>query len=324
MDGMRVPAVQRAAADRRRSRSSIWAPSVPGRRGETESSSSNGALGSSNWSRGRSRSRTGSSHGTSHRAPSFAMPAIATSPASVVAASILARLPLAMLTIGLLVHVEHVTGSFAAAGLVSGTLAVAQGAGGPALGRLVDRRGQTAVLLAAALVSGSAAGRHRRPPRRRAADRAARARHRDRPRHPARRRVHARARRPGRRPGRPARRLRDRLRRGRADVGLRPAAGPARRRGWPTGAALAVAGAILTACHPAVRRRRPRAPGARAERGDVASGALRSAGVDARAGPRQRWPALRRRPRSRSPPRPTRSAAPPRRARCSASGASAA
>ena len=81
------------------------------------------------------------------------MPAIATSPVFV--ASILARLPLAMLTIGMLVHVKHVTGSFAAAGLVSGTLAVAQGAGGPALGRLVDRRGQTAVLLAGALVSGA-------------------------------------------------------------------------------------------------------------------------------------------------------------------------
>jgi len=81
------------------------------------------------------------------------MPAIATSP--VFAASIVARLPLAMLTIGMLVHVQHVTGSFAAAGLVSGTLAVAQGAGGPALGRLVDRRGQTAVLLATALVSGA-------------------------------------------------------------------------------------------------------------------------------------------------------------------------
>jgi MFS family permease len=81
------------------------------------------------------------------------MPALATSP--VFAASIAARLPLAMLTIGMLVHVEHLTGSFAAAGLVSGTLAVAQGAGGPALGRLVDRRGQTAVLLAGALVAGA-------------------------------------------------------------------------------------------------------------------------------------------------------------------------
>jgi MFS family permease len=81
------------------------------------------------------------------------MPAIATTP--VFAASIVARLPLAMLTIGMLVHVQHVTGSFAAAGLVSGTLAVAQGAGGPTLGRLVDRRGQTAVLLASAFVSGA-------------------------------------------------------------------------------------------------------------------------------------------------------------------------
>ena len=87
---------------------------------------------------------------TDHRC----MPAIATSP--VFTASILARLPLAMLTIGMLVHVQQRTGSYAAAGLVSGSLAVAQGAGGPALGRLVDRRGQTAVLLAAALVSGAA------------------------------------------------------------------------------------------------------------------------------------------------------------------------
>src|SRR5215212_3982168 len=75
------------------------------------------------------------------------MPAIATSPVFV--ASILARLPLAMLTIGTLVHVQRLTDSFAAAGAVAGTLAVAQGAGGPALGRLVDRRGQTAVAAAA-------------------------------------------------------------------------------------------------------------------------------------------------------------------------------
>jgi MFS family permease len=70
--------------------------------------------------------------------------------------SILARLPLAMLAIGVLVHVKAVTGSFAAAGLASGTLAVAQGIGGPLLGRLVDRRGQTTVLVAGALVAGCA------------------------------------------------------------------------------------------------------------------------------------------------------------------------
>ena len=53
-----------------------------------------------------------------------------------------------MLSIGLLVHAQHLTGSFAAAGVVTGAYAVALGVGGPLLGRLVDRRGQTAVLLA--------------------------------------------------------------------------------------------------------------------------------------------------------------------------------
>ena len=55
-----------------------------------------------------------------------------------------------MLSIGLLVHARHLTGSFAAAGLVSGVYAIALGIGGPLLGRLVDRRGQTSVLLASA------------------------------------------------------------------------------------------------------------------------------------------------------------------------------
>jgi MFS family permease len=67
--------------------------------------------------------------------------------------SILARLPLAMFSIGLLVHAEHLTGSFAAAGLVTAAYAVALGLGGPLLAQLVDRRGQTAVLIGAALAS---------------------------------------------------------------------------------------------------------------------------------------------------------------------------
>ena len=49
----------------------------------------------------------------------------------------------------LLVHVRHLTGSFATAGIVAGAFAVSLGVGGPLLGRLVDRRGQTAVLVAA-------------------------------------------------------------------------------------------------------------------------------------------------------------------------------
>jgi MFS family permease len=72
--------------------------------------------------------------------------------------SLIARLPLGMLSIGLLVHAEHLTGSFAAAGLVTGVYAVALGAGGPLLGVLVDRRGQTLVLLASACAAAAFLG----------------------------------------------------------------------------------------------------------------------------------------------------------------------
>ncbi len=83
------------------------------------------------------------------------MSAIAATPgaARLFASSILGRVPLAMLSIALLVHAEHLTGSFAAAGMVTAAYAVALGVVGPVLGRLVDRRGQTAVLLASALAS---------------------------------------------------------------------------------------------------------------------------------------------------------------------------
>jgi MFS family permease len=72
------------------------------------------------------------------------------------AISIVARLPLPMLSIGLLVHAERITGSFAAAGVVAAVFAAALGVGGPLLARTADRRGQTAVLLAGAFVAGGA------------------------------------------------------------------------------------------------------------------------------------------------------------------------
>jgi len=78
--------------------------------------------------------------------------------AHLLAVSVVARLPLATFTIGVLVHVEHLTGSYAVAGLAAGALAVAQGLGGPLLGRRVDRRGQTGTLVASALVAGAALG----------------------------------------------------------------------------------------------------------------------------------------------------------------------
>lgn len=71
----------------------------------------------------------------------------------VLVSSVIARLPVAMLGIGLLVHAEHLTGSFAAAGAVAAAFAIATGVGGPLLGRLVDRRGQTAVLAGSAVTS---------------------------------------------------------------------------------------------------------------------------------------------------------------------------
>ena len=72
---------------------------------------------------------------------------------ALLSASVIARLPLAMLSLALLVHAEHLTGSFALAGLVSGGYTVGLGVGGPFLGRLVDRRGQLVVLLATAFAS---------------------------------------------------------------------------------------------------------------------------------------------------------------------------
>ncbi len=77
-------------------------------------------------------------------------------PVRLFALSIVARLPATMLSLGLLVHAQRLTGSFAAAGLVTGTYAAGLGLGGPMLGRLVDARGQTRVLLASAALCGTA------------------------------------------------------------------------------------------------------------------------------------------------------------------------
>ena len=77
-------------------------------------------------------------------------------PRRLFAISIVARLPVPMLSIGLLVHAERITGSFAAAGVVAAVFAAALGVGGPLLARTADRRGQTTVLLGSAAVAGSA------------------------------------------------------------------------------------------------------------------------------------------------------------------------
>jgi MFS family permease len=88
---------------------------------------------------------------------------------ALLATSILARLPLAMFSIALLVHAQQLTGSFAVAGAVSAAYAIGSAASAPLLGGLVDRRGQTAVLIggatftAVALVASGVQGRGAAP-----------------------------------------------------------------------------------------------------------------------------------------------------------------
>jgi MFS family permease len=72
---------------------------------------------------------------------------------ALLASSILARLPLAMLSIAILVHVQQLTGSFAVAGVACSACAICGALASPVLGRLVDRRGQTRVLLAGATLT---------------------------------------------------------------------------------------------------------------------------------------------------------------------------
>jgi predicted MFS family arabinose efflux permease len=72
---------------------------------------------------------------------------------ALLASSILARLPLAMCSIAILVHTQRLTASFAVAGLACSAYGVCGAVAAPCLGRFVDRRGQTRALAGAAMVS---------------------------------------------------------------------------------------------------------------------------------------------------------------------------
>src|SRR3954447_15009651 len=71
-------------------------------------------------------------------------------------ASMAGRLPASALGLVFILRTRELTGSYAAAGAVAGAFALANGITAPLLGRLVDRRGQGAVLVPAAIVATSA------------------------------------------------------------------------------------------------------------------------------------------------------------------------
>jgi predicted MFS family arabinose efflux permease len=87
----------------------------------------------------------------SHRRPSNLL--AAPGARSLLVSSIIARLPLAMFSLAILVHAREVSGSFAVAGLASSAYALFGAVAAPVLGRVIDRTGQTRVLLVGSAAS---------------------------------------------------------------------------------------------------------------------------------------------------------------------------
>ncbi|WP_087508799.1 MFS transporter [Cellulomonas iranensis] len=69
------------------------------------------------------------------------------------ATGVVARLPMSMVGIGIVLMVSSLYGSYGLAGRVSAAMVVAQAAGGPQIARLVDRYGQARVMRPAIVVS---------------------------------------------------------------------------------------------------------------------------------------------------------------------------
>jgi len=69
------------------------------------------------------------------------------------ATSVLARLPVGMGSVALVIFLHDRTGSFGVAGLAAGAYTIGLGATSPLLGRLVDRRGPRPVLIPAAALA---------------------------------------------------------------------------------------------------------------------------------------------------------------------------
>ena len=76
--------------------------------------------------------------------------------AALLAVALVARMPIGMLSLALLMHLRALVGSFATAGAIVGGYLVASALVAPILGRTVDRRGLTGVLLLTGTVQPSA------------------------------------------------------------------------------------------------------------------------------------------------------------------------
>jgi predicted MFS family arabinose efflux permease len=70
--------------------------------------------------------------------------------------TVFGRLPMGAISLVLILRTRELTGSYAAGGLVVAASAVSHAIGGPLLGRVIDRRGQTSVLLVAGTAHGCA------------------------------------------------------------------------------------------------------------------------------------------------------------------------
>jgi MFS family permease len=78
--------------------------------------------------------------------------------APLIAATLLARFPIGINALALILYLRERTGSFAVAGVVAGGLAAGAGVGAPVQGRLVDRFGPRRVLIRLAFVHAAALG----------------------------------------------------------------------------------------------------------------------------------------------------------------------
>ena len=78
--------------------------------------------------------------------------------AALVGATLLARFPIGINALAVILYLRERTGSFAIAGVVAGSLAAGSGIGAPVQGRLVDRFGQRRVLPPLAFVHAAALG----------------------------------------------------------------------------------------------------------------------------------------------------------------------